>query len=107
MRLAVAGSSGLASNAHFGRAEYFDIFEFGPDLVPTFLERRFCSPTCEVPDASWQLADTVALLADCVAVLASQIGPCAQRELADNQIRAIEHAGPRLNGTDAILAALI
>ena len=112
MRIAVAGHSGLTWNAHFGRAEFFDIFEVNAD-TQRFLERKFTIPACGAEGGrndrgeNQGLAHSIDLLAGCSAVVAGQIGPCAREILAVRGIAAIEHAGPRLAGTDAILQGLI
>lgn len=106
IRVAVAGDSTLIRNPHFGRAEYFDIFDLTAD-PPLLVERRFTAPFCG-PEAGgrWRPDQAVALVADCVAVIAGQIGPCPRQELAKIGVLAVEHIGPRLGGTDHILAVL-
>lgn len=107
MRVAVAGNHGLAQNAHFGRADFFDVFEFVATSTDSrrvrFVERRFTAPACGARDGGRSLAQSVELIADCVVVLASLIGPCARELLDERGIVAAEHAGPRLGGAEAIL----
>lgn len=106
IRVAVAGDSTLIRNPHFGRAEYFDIFDVTAD-PPQLVERRFTKPFCG-PEAGdqWLPDAAVSLVADCVAVIAGQIGPCPRQELAKLGVLPVEHVGPRLGGASHILAVL-
>ncbi len=109
MRIAVAGSAATGtSNAHFGFAEHFDVFDLDlTDQQPHFVETRRSTPHCRDTGGDRSLLDRSAdLLADCQAVVAAAVGPCARRALTRRGVLAVEHDGPGLTGADALLSAV-
>ena len=106
MKIAVAGSDTTTLNAHFGFADYFNVFELGTD-GPTFVEARWTTPHCSDVGGDHRKLDTsVGLLTDCRAVIAAAIGPCARQELEAHHILPVEYDGPGLEGAQSLLATL-
>ena len=106
MKIAIAGQAATTLNAHFGYAEFFQIFDIRED-PPRFLETRRNAPHCVGGGRKEsRLEQSVELLADCVAVMASNIGPCALDALLSNNIIAVEHPGNGLDGAGSLVAAI-
>ncbi|MDR2648494.1 MAG: dinitrogenase iron-molybdenum cofactor biosynthesis protein [Clostridiales bacterium] len=90
MRVAVATTDGKVINEHFGRASAFYIMEADAS-GHSFVEKRETAPVCG--DGGHEDTDMDALidlLSDCEAVLASRVGPGAERALARRGITAYE-----------------
>jgi predicted Fe-Mo cluster-binding NifX family protein len=106
MRIAVASETTDGLNAHFGYAEHFLVFDID-DGGTCLVEIRAVSPHCTGTGGNRRLLrDSVDAVSDCVAVVASRIGPCARRALDAAGVLALEHEGPGLEGTEALIAAL-
>jgi len=85
------GADGAALE-HFGYAERFVVFEFGPEQ-PVFREIRDATAFCRHEEKDAKLRNVADLLADCRAVICAAIGPCARLELSLANIEAFEFDG--------------
>ncbi|BCS54126.1 NifB/NifX family molybdenum-iron cluster-binding protein [Geobacter sp. SVR] len=94
VKIAVATNDGVTVDAHFGRADSFDIYQLRGS-ESRLLETRQVSPPCSghQHDAD-ALARTAAALADCRGVVAAQIGPGAIDALINHRIMAFALPGP-------------
>jgi nitrogen fixation protein NifB len=106
MRIAVATDGKSATNAHFGYAEDFQVYDVdGPE--PQLVEVRSAAGHCTGAGGNRRLLrDSVAAVADCTAVVAARIGPCARRALDAAGVLALEHEGPGLEGMTGLVEAL-
>ncbi len=106
MKIAIASHSELPGHAHFGHADTFHVYDIDND-PPQLVAVRRTAPHCGVEGADGaRLAHSADLLLDCAAVLVADIGPCAADALAVRDIIPVTHAGPGLEGADAILQAI-
>ena len=106
MKVAVSRRPKVGINAHFGYAEFFEIYDVSGDKALR-VETRFNDPHCSDAGGDHDLLDRAAdLVADCVAVVAGRIGPCARDALLARGIAAVEHDGPGLFGTERELAVV-
>jgi predicted Fe-Mo cluster-binding NifX family protein len=95
MRVAVASEDGKTIRQHFGKALQFMIYDVaGPDI--RLVEIRENEPACRGPGQPHYdayLSESVELVSDCGAVLAAQIGPVAQAQLASRNIAPFQVTG--------------
>ena len=92
-KVAVASSDGKFINQHFGRSRQFLVFAVNEtDESFTFQELLTTEAVCagQHHDEN-QLAALANLLSGCHFVLATRIGPGAERLLAEKGIRALEY----------------
>jgi predicted Fe-Mo cluster-binding NifX family protein len=77
---------------HFGYAERFAVYEFGPG-TPVQREIREAAAFCRREDKEANLQAVAGLLCDCRAVICAAIGPCARLELSFSNVEAYEFDG--------------
>jgi predicted Fe-Mo cluster-binding NifX family protein len=95
VRVAVASDDGETIRQHFGRVSQFLIYEIDGDAV-RLVEHRENEPACDTGRRRHfdsYLAESVDLVSDCRAVLAAQIGPVAQSQLAARGVLSFQVTG--------------
>jgi predicted Fe-Mo cluster-binding NifX family protein len=104
MKIALAGRKDSTRISHFGRADFFRIYE-GHNGGYLLQEIRFNknAPGNGAGHDLEALGKTVELIGDCTAVVASSIGPGAQGMLVHRRIFPFEREG---EGSDGIQRAL-
>ncbi len=89
IKVAVASSDGKVINSHFGRANQFLVFSLSKGSYE-FIETRENSPACSFGDHSEDSLDrSIDIIKDCQIVLASQIGPGAEKLLGKRGIKVL------------------
>ena len=92
--MALATSTGLEVDSHFGRASRFDVYRVQQDNF-SFVESRVVRSACQHPGHDdVLLQQTSARLSDCAAVVCAQIGPGAQAVVEGAGISCYELGGP-------------
>lgn len=103
MKVALAGRKDSIHISHFGRADFFRIYELAQGRQE-LLDVRFNEAPCDgwTHDAG-RLEQSVELIGDCDGVVASAIGPGAISILVQHRIFPFEHEGA---GSEGIVKAL-
>jgi len=106
MKIALAGRKDSTHISHFGRADFFRIYDqFQGRYI--LREIRFNEPPCNgLEHDPERLAQAVALIEDCAAVVASDIGPGAQRLLIKLRIYPFEREGEGPIGIELALQSV-
>lgn len=89
MKIAVASSDGINADLHFGKANYFSIYEFDEEKV-IFLERRNVSIT-EGEKHQWKRP--LDIIEDCEVVICVQAGMNGKFGLEQKGIKLVEDEG--------------
>lgn len=106
MKIALAGRKDSTHISHFGRADFFRIYDqFQGRYI--LREIRFTEAPCDgAGHDPERLREAVKLINDCSAVVASAIGPGAQTILINQRIYPFEHEGEGPSGIELALLAV-
>lgn len=94
IRAAVASTDGKVINQHFGKAEFFLIFElFGDEFK--YIEKREVAPCCHMGEHSDNAFENAAkALSDCAVIIVSRIGTGAADYLESRGFAVYESPFP-------------
>jgi nitrogen fixation protein NifX len=85
-KIAVSSTDGIKVNEHFGRTKEFIIYEVNENGETALLEKRTQQSNLAYFHSDEKLIDLINLISDCDYVLVSQIGPGADKRLAEKGI---------------------
>jgi predicted Fe-Mo cluster-binding NifX family protein len=93
-KVAVASTSGLNVDEHFGHASKFQIYEY-TNFSFVWKEQRELAPFCSSYDTNpvERLSAIIHSLADCTAIITTRIGPKPKKALESAGFRIIEEEG--------------
>ncbi len=94
IRAAVASTDGKVINQHFGKADFFLIFEFN-DNEFRYIEKRKVEPCCHMGEHSGNaFENAAAALSDCALIIVSRIGAGAAEFLENHGFTVYESPFP-------------
>ena len=99
-KIAVATTSGVTIDEHFGHAKFFRVYELKEEGYE-FIEIRDAVAACQhsLGHDTTRFDKIIELLSDCDALLVQKIGPGAAAYLIEKNVRVFEVSG----GVDAVL----